>query len=254
MTRSWMRMTFLAGAFVALLPSMALAQNPGNSDPQRAAAKAAMDAGNGPQALKLPTAAAAEGKPETMAQIAQLYLEGEKGVTRDYAAAMEWAQKAADAGVGRGNLLLGQIWMKGLGVVADQDKALEYFKMADNGGDMKAGRYVGLIAKEKGDVQSAAQWFRHSAELGDITSQYYLGHAYETGAGAPQDYVAAMAWYQKSASRGDIIASDGMIGMAGLYERGLGVTQDIAMALALYQQAADLGNETAKAALTRLGK
>ncbi|NKB84028.1 sel1 repeat family protein [Ochrobactrum grignonense] len=54
----------------------------------------------------------------------------------------------------------------------------------------------------KGDTQTAAQWFRHSAELGDITSQYYLGQAYETGTGAPQDYVAAMAWYQKSAARG----------------------------------------------------
>ena len=63
-----------------------------------------------------------------------------------------------------------------------------------------------------------------------------------------------MAWYQKSAARGDVIASDGMIGMAGLYERGLGVTQNAVQALALYQQAAALGNDAAKAALIRLEK
>ncbi len=245
---------FLTIFLMAMPPCLALAQNPIASDPQLAAAKAARDAGNGTQALKLFTAAAADGKPEAMVQIAQIYLEGEKGVAQDYAAAMEWAQKAADAGAGRGNLLLGQIWMKGLDVPADPDKALEYFKMADATGDMKAGRYIGLIAQQKGDASTAAQWFRRSAELGDITSQYYLGHAYETGAGAPQDYVAAMAWYQKSASRGDIIASDGMVGMAGLYERGLGVPQDMTKAVAVYQQAAGLGNGLAKAALVRLGK
>lgn len=254
MRAATIRKALLAGAFVALPPCMALAQNPIDSDPQLAAARAAIDAGDGPRALELFKAAAAKGKPEAMAQIAQIYLEGEKGVTQDYAAAMEWAQKAADAGAERGNLFLGRIWMKGLGVTTDQEKALEYFKIADRGGDMKAGRYVGLIAQEKGDVQTAAQWFRHSAELGDITSQYYLGQAYEAGAGVPQDYVAAMAWYQKSASRDDIIASDGMIGMAGLYERGLGVAQDMTRALGLYQQAADLGNEAAKEALIRLGK
>lgn len=250
--RTVARRAFLAIFLITMSPCMAQAQNPINSDPQLAAAKAAMDAGNGPQALELFTAAAAEGKPEAMAQIAQIYLEGEKGVARNYAAAMEWAQKAADAGVGRGNLLLGHIWMKGFGVTADPDKALEYFKTADAEGDMKAGRYIGLIAQEKGDIQTAAQWFRHSAELGDITSQYYLGQAYETGTGAPQDYVAAMAWYQKSAARADAIASDGMVGEASLYERGLGVPQDTTRALALYRQAADLGNEAAKAALIRL--
>jgi uncharacterized protein len=58
---------------------------------------------------------------------------------------------------------------------------------------MKAGRYIGLIAQQNGDVQTAVQWFRRAAERGDITSQYALGQAYETGVGAPLDYVAAMA-------------------------------------------------------------
>lgn len=249
----WRKM-FLAGVVAALVPCMGLAEPPFAADPQLAAAKAAVDAGNGPEALDLFKAAAGAGNSEAMAQIAWIYLEGAAGVPQDYAAAREWAQKAAEAGAGRGDMLLGEIWMKGLGVVANQEKALDHLKKADSAGDMKAGRYIGLIAREEGDPQTAARWFRHSAELGDITSQYYLGQAYETGAGAPLDYVAAMAWYRKSASRGDVVASDGMIGMAGLYEHGLGVTQDAAKALALYQQAAALGNEAAKAALIRFGK
>lgn len=244
----------LAMVLMAVLPGMAMAQTRIDADPELAAAKAALDAGHGAEGLELFKTAAKAGKSEAMAQVARIYLEGEGGVMPDYAAAMEWAQKAADAGAGRGNLLLGQIWMQGLGVAVDPDKALGYFKLAAAGGDMKAGRYAGLIAQQQGDVQTAADWFRQAAEQGDITSQYYLGQAYETGTGVPQDDVAAMAWYQKSASRGDIIASDGMVGMAGLYERGLGVPQDMTKAVAVYQQAAGLGNGAAKAALVRLGK
>jgi uncharacterized protein len=183
----------LAGAFIALLPCMGPAQGVLEADPQLAAAKAAMDAGDGLQALDLFKTAAKSGKSEAMEQIAQIYLEGKGGVPQDPAAARDWAQKAADEGIGRGDLLLGQIWMSGLGVTADQDKALGYFELADEAGDMKAGRYIGLIAQQNGDVQTAVQWFRRAAERGDITSQYALGQAYETGVGAPLDYVAAMA-------------------------------------------------------------
>ncbi|MDS9469885.1 SEL1-like repeat protein [Paracoccus sp. MBLB3053] len=61
-----------------------------------------------------------------------------------------------------------------------------------------------------------------------------------------------MHWYQVAAERGDHVASDGLVGEAGLYARGLGVSQDLARAKALYEQAAALGNVTAQAALADL--
>lgn len=252
-----MRARLFAGIMLASLPCLALAQHgsgPIQSDPQLAAAQQAMNAGDRVQALVLFKQAAADGKPEAMAQVAQIYLDGGGGVTPDYAAAMDWAQKAANSGVGRGNLFLGEIWMKGLGVEADPETALGYFLKADAEGDMKAGRYAGLIAQQRGDDAMAAKWFRKAAEAGDITSQYYLGKAYETGSGVSKDFAQAMEWYRQSASRGDIIASDGMVGMAGLYERGEGVPQDEDKAIALYHQAADVGNAAAASALRRLGK
>lgn len=251
-----MRAILFAGLFVAALPGLGLAQQGPealNSDPQLAAAQQAMTSGDTAEALALLTAAADAGQTAAYAQIAQIYLHGGTGVDPDYAAAMDWAQKAADAGVGRGNLFLGQIWMEGLGVAPDLDKALGCFLQADAAGDMKAGRYVGLIAQEQGDDVKAAEWLLKAAEAGDITSQYYLGKAYETGKGVAQDFAKAMEWYQKSATRGDIIASDGMVGMAGLYERGDGVAQDQDKAVALYREAATVGNADATAALQRLG-
>lgn len=212
-----------------LLPALALDDAP--SDPVMIAAKAATDAGDLRQAAALYEQAAARGLAGAMVQLARLNIEGGVGLAPDYAAAMSWAQRAADAGEARGNLYLGQIWMKGLGVPADAAKALGYFHLADEGGDMKAARYIGLIAQARGETAAAARWFEKGAEAGDITSQYYLGRAFETGAGVPQDYARAMDWYRTSATRGDIIASDGMVGMAGLYERGDGVPRNMERAL-----------------------
>jgi uncharacterized protein len=248
------RAMLLTFAVLLMFPCLTAAQEDMQSDAELFAAQKAMDAGDFAQSLKLFKQAAMDGKSAALEHIAMIYLEGGNGVEKNYAAAMEWAQKAADAGKGRGNLYLGQIWMNGWGVTADLEKALSCFKKADAQGDMKAGRYVGLIAEQRGDDATAAQWFRKAAEAGDITSQYDLGRAYETGGGVPQDYAEAMAWYRKSASRGDIIASDGIVGMAGLYEKGAGVPQDLDKAIALYRQAADLGNVAASKALARLGQ
>ena len=221
-------------------------------DPALAAAKAANDAGDLTGAIALYEDAAAAGQSRAESELARIYLEGGPGLPADYAAAQDWARKAVDDGDSRGYLYLGQIYMKGLGVPVDLEQARAYFLEGEAAGDLKAPRYLGLIAQAQGDPATAARWFSQGAEAGDITSQFYLGQAYETGAGVPQDYGLAMQWYRVAATRGDLIASDGMVGAAGLYARGLGVGQDLDAARALYAQAAALGNTTAQAALADL--
>lgn len=248
-----MRQFLMAGTFLLMMTSAALAQTHVMNDPELAGAQKAMNAGQTAQALNLFKDAAASGNSTAMEHVAQIYLSGGSGVRQDYSAAREWAQKAADAGKGRGNTFLGQIWMNGWGVAADLDKALAHFEQASAQGDMKAGRYIGLIAQKRGDHVAAAKSFLKAAEAGDITSLFYIGRAYEFGTGVPLDYAKAMEWYTKSASRGDIIASDGMVGMAGLYETGKGVPQDLDHAVEIYRGAAELGNASAIEALARLG-
>jgi len=243
----------MAGTILLVMTSAAMAQTHVMNDPELAGAQKAMDAGQTAEALALFEEAAAEGDSTAMEHIAQIYLSGGNGVSQDYHAALHWAQKAADAGKGRGNLLVGQIWMNGWGVAVDLDKALDHFHQARALGDIKAGRYVGLIAQKRGDDIAAAKSFLKAAEAGDITSQFYIGRAYEWGTGVSIDYAKAMEWYTKSASRGDIIASDGMVGLAGLYETGKGISKDFERAVALYRQAAELGNVKAAEALLRLG-
>nr|WP_321459731.1 tetratricopeptide repeat protein [uncultured Cohaesibacter sp.] len=214
-----------------------------------AEAKAATDAGDLVNAVELYKKAYANAEPHAAGQLARIYLEGAQGVPVDSQAAMEWAQKSADAGETAGLLYLGKIWMDGRGVNPDIEKAEGYFHQADEAGDMKAARYIGLHALEVKDFAEAARWFKKGAEAGDITSQYHLGRAYELGEGVERDFAAALQWYSKAAERGDFIASDGMVGLASLYEHGEGVPVDHAKAKELYQKAADQGNVIAKMTL-----
>jgi uncharacterized protein len=215
-------------------------------------AKTATDMGDLARALDLYRQAAEAGSTDAAIQLARLHLEGGKGLATDYGEARLWAQRAADEGDSRGLLYLGRIWMEGLGVAADTEKARGYFLKSDVEGDLKAARYLGLIDKAAGEAKSAAEWFKKGAASGDITSQFYLGQAYQTGDGVEQDFALAMTWYAKAAERGDIIASDGLVGMASLYENGQGVAVDKDRAIALYRKAAVLGNKAAMNALERL--
>ncbi|QEW23560.1 Putative beta-lactamase HcpC precursor (plasmid) [Marinibacterium anthonyi] len=225
-----------------------------DQSPLVAEARVATDAGQLVEALALYHAAAENGEVDAEVQLARLYLEGGAGLETDFAKALVWAERAAEAGDTRGMVYLGKIWMEGLGVNANSETALAWFTRADAQGDGKAARYIGLIALDRGDPVEAAEWFMKGAEGGDITSQYYLGRAYHRGEGVDQDFAAAMQWYSAAAERGDIIASDGMVGMASLYEAGQGVSLDTGRARALYEQAATLGNETAHDALRRLSR
>ena len=198
-------------------------------------------------------AAAQAGNAEAQMRLGALYLEGGPDLPPDYESARLWSLRAAAQGNGGALLTLGILYRKGLGVQADKELALDYFRKAEKAGQFKAPRYIGLYYQDQGDDAKAVACFRQAALAGDITSQYYLGQAYEKGKGVAADFAKARTWYATAAARGDLIASDGMVGLAGLAEKGAGEPRDPVKALRLYRQAATLGNANAKTALTRLG-
>ncbi len=245
----WVRILIIALALSAPLVSAAVAAD---TTGLMSEAHQAMDAKDYALAAKDYLAAASAGNAEAQAFLADMYRNGGEGVDQDYYQALLWAQKAADQGSTRAMITLGVLYRDGLGVPQDASKALREFEAASTAGDMKGPRYVGLFYEAAGDAAKAFAAYQLGADRGDITSQYLLGKAYELGTGVTQDYALAAKWYATSASRGDIIASDGMVGLASLYERGLGVAKDTAKSIALYRQAAAVGNAAAKAAIARL--
>jgi hypothetical protein len=90
---------------------------------------------------------------------------------------------------------------------------------------------------------AAAAAFRVSAQQGDASAQYSLGHMYYHGEGMPRDYAQAAFWYRKAADQGDM---KGEYGLGYLYYNGQGLPQDYAEAVRWYLKAADQGDAKAR--------
>ena len=72
--------------------------------------------------------------------------------------------------------------MNGDGVAQDYDAAMQRFLAADEAGNKKAARYVGLLYEQglgvEQDYALAASWYEKGVGAGDLTSGYYLGLLY----------------------------------------------------------------------------
>lgn len=111
---------------------------------------------------------------------------------------------------------------QGIALYQQQDyaAALPYFVQAEQAGQMKAPRYLGLmylngegVAK---DPSAAFAHFKEAAARGDITGQYWLGYCYENGVGTAKDMSQALEWYRKSAARGDHVSQPAIDALARL--------------------------------------
>ncbi|MBT9385982.1 sel1 repeat family protein [Pseudooceanicola sp. CBS1P-1] len=211
----------------------------------------ALEAGDARAAARALLPAAGAGNVQAEGRLAQMYLAG-TGLRRDPDAARSWAEKAAGKGDAASMLTLGIIYRQGLGVAPDKGRALKWLRLAERNGQWRAGRYLGLYAREAGDNDSAAYWFGKAAAKGDTISQYNLGRAYETGLGLRRDYGAAREWYGRAADQGGATGTAAKVALARLYEHGEGGPKDAARARDLYTRAANAGSSEAREALARM--
>jgi len=91
------------------------------------------------------------------------------GVARDYRAAAEWYQKAADKGNLAGQLHLAALYRDGA----------EGFER---------------------DMAQAAEWYRKAADQGDVGAQGMMGTLYSMGQGVEQNYAEAYYWLDLAAA------------------------------------------------------
>ena len=53
------------------------------------------------------------------------------------------------------------------------------------------------------DFKEAIEWYKKSAELGNVNAQYNLANLYLRGQGAAQNDKLAFSWFIKAAEQGD---------------------------------------------------
>ncbi len=95
---------------------------------------------------------------------------------------------------------------------ADLSSALAAWKPLAELGDLEAQVIVGEVY-ERGlgvapDYAEAARWYRRAAEKGDRRAQVNLGYLYERGLGVEADPKEALEWYRRAAGRGTTIELD----------------------------------------------
>ena len=201
------------------------------------------------QAVEWYQKAAEAGNAAAMSRLGDCYFQGQ-GVEADYAQAVEWYQQAAEAGNSDGMVGLGRCYEDGYGVEQDDELAMEWYQKAADAGNAKAkerlAEYSSHEAETQQDGAQALEEYRQAAEAGDVDAMNHLAYCYRYGEGVEQDFAQAVEWYRRAAEAG---SDSAMLNLGVCYGLGRGVERDSAQAVEWYRRAVDAGNVEAMMSL-----
>jgi localization factor PodJL len=151
-------------------------------------------------------AAAKKADPLAFFEIGARYADG-RGLAADPKAAVNWYQRAADAGFAPAQYRLASIYEKGMGVDRDISRARALYAQAAAQGNTSAMHNLAVLnatgVEGKPDFAEAARWFKEAAERNVRDSQYNLAILYARGNGVPQDLAQSYKWFAVAAMQGD---------------------------------------------------
>jgi hypothetical protein len=161
---------------------------------------------------------------KAMVLLGDCYEEG-VGVAQDYAEAMKWYRKAADAGNAVAMYSIGWLYRHGLGVAQDYAEAMTWYRKAADADNAAAMNNIGCLYHDglgvAQDYAEAMKWYRKAADAGNAGAMYNIGWLYQDGLGVAQDYAKAMTWYRKAADAGNTDAIDAMHKIGILYRNDM---------------------------------
>ncbi len=186
--------------------------------------------------------AAEAGHERAQCRLAQLYLFGlpkdaigpsvglfEPPATgADYAMALLWAERAAEAGDAEAQAMLGYIFTEGPEALRDPDAAFRWYakSAAQDWPQGRLGYGIALMleADSAEEMQAARDEFLRAAEGGLLAVHYLLGLGAERGSGMAPDLAQAREHFQIAAEAG-LTASQARLGLLLLEGRGGPVDQ-----------------------------
>ena len=102
-----------------------------------------------------------------------------------------------------------------------EQKSSEVFFTAAKAGDLDAQMLLGEMYLDgigvKVDHQKAFFWLSKAAKRGDVEAEYLLGFMYENGLNVATDIKRATKWYTKAALQGDVLSQ---YNLAIIYKEG----------------------------------
>lgn len=196
--------------------------------------------------------AADAGNPDAQYELGRIYLEG-KEVNRDFSEAAKWIRMAAEQDKLDALVILGEMLYTGKGMKRNYTEAAKYFRRAANQNNGVALRFLGLGYYEgngfKQNNAEAIRWFARATENGDDNARYWQGVMLLNGHGIEKDMAKAVGYFTEAGGNGDVMAQN-MLGE--LYATGRCVPADAATAAKWYGRAADQGDGEGQLMLARL--
>jgi TPR repeat protein len=161
------------------------------------------------------------------------YYEQGIGVSRNYVKALEWYQKAADAGMPEAWYLVGVCYEVGIGNAGDMLRAVRSYERAaglalPEAMEKLSSLYFTGTGVERNESQGLA-YLVQAAEAGLASAANSLGGVYLEGLfGQRRDDRKAYEYFNRAADRGDINA---IVNLGIMHRDGLAVTKDPVQAL-----------------------
>ena len=182
---------------------------------------------------------AQNGDPEAQFKLGNMYLRG-VGIKRDSEKAIYWLKLAAQQGKTAAQYNVACCYLNGLGVPQDKITAVMMFNEAAKNGDLDAmNNLAGCCMRGDGtskDQGLAARYYKQAAEQSHAKAQYNYGECLFNGYGVPKDQGEAVKWYKQAAEQGD---PDGQYSYGWCLLNGTGVPKDPVTAKEMLELAAE---------------
>jgi uncharacterized protein len=162
-----------------------------------------------PQAIELFRRGAQQGHPLAMYNLAAHYRDG-IGMPRDDVQAAEWFARSAGSGLVSAMVEYGRALWIGRGQTDSKSssrRAIEWLQRAAEAGSLRAMYWLGWIYQRSHDPQLALLWYGRAAEAGNGDAQVKVAQIMEKGDGLPnpQPEIAERYW-RLAANHGDAFA------------------------------------------------
>jgi hypothetical protein len=120
---------------------------------------------------------------------------------KDYPAAFNLYQKAADEGGSYGQFMLATMYKNGEAVKRDQKMYLHWLRKSAANDYPRANYFMG-IETLPGDAAAASVYFENAAKKEHALSMHMLGLMYARGNGVPQNDTEALRWFRMANAQG----------------------------------------------------
>ncbi|KAA8910775.1 hypothetical protein FN846DRAFT_508504 [Sphaerosporella brunnea] len=172
--------------------------------------------------------------------LGNMALRGEAG-PQDYNAAFRWFKRGVTCGDANSQNGLGFMYLNGLGVKEDREKASKYFKSAASQDFPVAQVNFAKMLLENGEIEPAKRYLELAARHGNVEAFYYLAEINNAAKAKDRSCGLATAYYKIVAEKVEPLQSP-MAWANQAYENG-----DMENALVGYMMAAEQGYESAQA-------